>query len=377
MVDGPSAIDPDRAADARAPQGARTLNFRAVMRYRPVGPRRNTHFSPRGPLDATQTSEPTEAGPGSAPGQAAAYRRVLDDQALTDGPLDLTVPLNIAEVRAALATTGPLRRVGLAAYVAASKSASVSSARPHDGHAGGGGSHRRRIAQLPSRRLGRIFAFVAVAAALSVGTAWALVLSNNTQNTSVSLPATGAIPMAPSAKNPQPGQAAGNSGSTSAQATPSLSHSAAGQAPVPAPTKSATPTSRATPTPDPSASAGGSASASAPVSTPPGFGPGPTSTSTGQWVVLVEGANENAQEVQETTNVQGLLLELGYLASWHHRSFVDPDRSPSADASGHYGPATAEAVSEFQQYYNVSYTSQLGQCDAATYQLLVEIVNGA
>jgi hypothetical protein len=304
---------------------------------------------------------------------------VLDDQALTDGPLDLTVPLNIAEVRAALATTGPLRRVGLAAYIAASKSASVASARPHDGHGGGGGSHRRRIAQLPSRRLGRIFAFVAVAAALSVGTAWALVLSNNTQNTSVSLPATGAIPMAPSAKNPQPGQAAGNSGSTSAQATPSLSRSTAGQLPIPAPTTHPTPTSRATPTTDPSASAsaGGSASASAPVSTPPGFGPAPTATSTGQWVVLVEGANEDAQEEQETTNVQGLLLELGYLAPWHHRAFINPERSTSADPSGHYGSATAEAIEEFQQYYDVNHTAQLGQCDAETYQILLEIVDGA
>jgi hypothetical protein len=341
-------------------------------------------------LDGTQTSDPTEAGPGSAPGQASAYRRALDDQAMTDGPLDLTVPLSIAEVRAALASTGPLRKVGLAAYAAAAKSASVASARPHDGHGHSGGHGHRRLstrhaAVAASRRLGRMAAFVAITAALSVGTACALVLSNNAQNTSVSLPATGAIPVAPSVRNPQPGQIGGDSGSTSAQAAPSLSRSTGRQLPVAAST-----TKRATSTPsspsatgtasaDPSSStsAGSSASASAPATSPSTFGPAPSAGSSPQWEVLYTGENEDSQAQQETTDVQSLLLNLGFLAPWHHRSYIDPDYSVSPDPNGYYGSATADAIAQFQQDYGVDYTDQLGDCDADTYQALVEVYDEA
>lgn len=301
---------------------------------------------------------------------------------MTDGPLDLTVPLNIAEVRAALATTGPLRRVGLAAYVASAKSASAGSARPQDGH---GGGHRRNGTRYPTtkpKRLGRIFAFVAVAAALSIGTAYALVLSNNAQNASVSLPATGAIPVAPS-PNPQRGQGAVDSGSTSAQAAPSLSRSPAHHVPVaPTTTKRATPSSSATGTasanPSATASAGSSASAGDPTSTAPGgFGPGPTAGSGSQWDVLYEGENEDSQAQQETVSVQSLLLDLGYLQHWHHRTVIVAGYSVSADPSGYYGSATTQAIAEFQQDYGVDYTDQLGETDANTYQALIEAVEEA
>jgi hypothetical protein len=301
---------------------------------------------------------------------------------MTDGPLDLTVPLNIAEVRAALATTGPLRRVGLAAYVAASKSTSAGSARPQDGQ---GGGHRRAGTRYPTgkpKRLGRIFAFVAVAAALSIGTAYALVLSNNAQNTSVSLPATGEIPVAPSPSSSQRGQAAADSGSTSAQAAPSLSRSTGQQLPVSLPT-----TRRAAPSPSatatgtastrPSATASASAS-TAPTSTAP-TGSEPTSTAgsgTG-WDVLYEGQDEDSQTVQETSSVQNLLQDLGYLQVWRHRTYIDPGYTVSADPNGYYGSATTQAIAEFQEDFGVDYSDQLGETDANTYQSLVQAVQEA
>jgi len=305
----------------------------------------------------------------------------------TEGRLDLSIPLNIAEVRAALATTGPLRKVGLAAYVATSKSASVPSPRPQDGRRG----HRRKHASaLASTRIGRLIAFVAAAVALSVGTACALVLSNNTQNTSVSLPATGTIPMASSPADPQPGRAAGDSGSTSAKATPSLSRSTAGHLPVtgattrratvtPSPSISVTATTSSTASSDPSstATAGDSASAGDPTSSAPGSGccSGPTDSSggSGNWEVLYEGQNEDSQAQQETTDVQSLLLQIGYLAAWHHRSYIDPNYASSPDANGYYGPSTADAIAQFQQDYGVAYSDQPGSCDATTYQDLTEV----
>ena len=329
-------------------------------------------------MDGTQTTDPTEAGPGYVPGHASAYRRALDDQALTDGPLDLTVPLNIAEVRAALATTGPLRRVGLAAYVAASKSTSAGSAPPQDGQ---GGGHRRTGTRYPTgkpKRIGRIFAFVAVATALSIGTAYALVLSNNAQNTSVSLPATGAIPVAPSARNSQSGQVAADSGSTSAQAAPSLSRSTGHQLPVAPPTtKPATPTSSASASTGPSATASSSASTGATNTPPAGSDPTSTGGSGTQWNVLYQGQNATSQTTQETSSVQSLLQEIGFLQPWHHRTYIDPGYAVSADPNGYYGSATTQAIAEFQQDYGVDYSGQLGDTDANTYQALVEIVEEA
>ena len=346
-------------------------------------------------MDATQTTEPTEAVPGSAPGQASAYRRALDDQAMmTEGPLDLTIPLDIAKIRAALATTGPLRRVGLAAYAAAGaapRSASAAATRPEKGH------RRARkaaaVATYPaaSRRIGRIALFVAVATALSVGTAWTLVMSTNAQNTSVSLPSSGAIPVAPSAKDPQSGGNAVNPGSTSAKAAPSLSRSTAPHPPVAAIHPTTHPASApASPTPSASATGTGAAGANptgAPTtggtSTGPAYSsaPFPINTAPG-WDVLYQGAGEDSQEQQETTSVQSLLLDLGYLAPWHHRSYVDSsyyysNNSAPSDAPGYYGSATSDAVAQFQEQYSVQYTSQLGACDVQTYEALIQVAEEA
>ena len=297
---------------------------------------------------------------------------------MTEGPLDLTVPLNIAEIRAALATTGPRRKVGLAAYVATSRSASVDPARPQDGH-------RRQHAA--SKRLGRMVAFVAAAVALSVGTACALVLSDNAQNTSVSLPATGTIPVALSPTDTQPGRTTGDSGSTSAETTPGLLHSTAPHLPVAgsttksatgAPSPSATATGTASGDPSATATADSSASATDPAGTPPSFGPAPTGNSGGtDWEVLHQGENEDSQAQQETTDVQSLLLNLGYLAPWRHRSYIDPDYTYSADATGYYGSATADAIAQFQQDYGVDYSDQLGACDATTYQDLLAVAEAS
>ena len=337
-------------------------------------------------MDGTQTTEPTEAGPGFVPVHASAYRRALDDQAMTEGPLDLTVPLNIVEVRKALSATGPLRKVGLAAYNATAKGASAAAARPQDGR---GGIHARRFTgprhMMASKRLGRIFAFVAVTATLSVGTAWALVASNNAQNTSVSLPAAGAIPQAPSTGNPQPGRGEGDSGSTTAPAAPGPSRTTGRQLPVgattsahPTPTHTASGTQSATPSA--SASAGGSPSAGSPTSTPPIFGPPPSAGGNNQWQVLSANASQSSQQQQETVSVQSLLLNLGFLEPWHRRAFADPNVSVytvSPDPSGYYGAATANAIAEFQQAYGVDFTDQAGQCDAETYQALVQIYEQA
>ncbi len=340
-------------------------------------------------MDATQTSEPTDAGPGSAPGQASAYRRALDDQAIsTEGPLDLTVPLDLAKIRAAMATTGPLRRVGLAAYAAAApRSSSAGAARPPRGH-----RRARQPAAAAPRRIGRIALFVALTATLSVGTAWTLVTSTNTQNTSVSLPSSGAIPVAPSARGPQPGTGSVNSGSTAATAPPSPSRSPLPHPPPPiahppsysasasippSPTAGATGTAGTDPTG--TTSAGGTATASAPAGSGPSYGPGPAPTA-GGWEVLYQGASEDSTEQQETTSVQSLLLDIGYLTPWHHRSYIDSyytNYTPSPDPSGDYGSSTSDAVAQFQQAYSVQFSAQLGACDNPTYQALVQVAEQA
>jgi len=154
--------------------------------------------------------------------------------------------------------------------------------------------------------------------------------------------------------------------------------------PVATPTKRVTPSSSpvatGTASADPSstASAGSSASAGDPTNTAPGgFGPGPTAGSGTQWEVLYEGENENSQAQQETSSVQTLLLELGFLQPWHHRTYVDPGYSVAADPNGYYGSATTQAIAQFQQDYGVDYTDQLGETDANTYQALVQVVDEA
>lgn len=316
-------------------------------------------------MDRTQTSEPTEAGPGF-PGQAAAARRALDENAATEGPLDLTIPLNIAEIRAALATTGPRAKAASSASAAPAASTSAASARPQESRPGGrhGGP----------KRLGRIAAFVAVAAALSVGTAGALVLSSDgSANQSVSLPASGAIPVAPSTDSAHGGVHPLGTGSTSASAAPSLSRSAADVDPVSVSRTagSAGASSTATGTAGSSATATGTDPASS-ISPPDA-----SIASSANWQTLYQGDNGTGAQKQETTDVQGLLDTIGYLQPWRHKTYVLPQYSLYAaapDPTGYYGSATADAIAEFQQNYSVGYTT-LGQCDLATYDALVQVID--
>lgn len=319
-------------------------------------------------MDGTQTSEPTEAGPGSLPGQASAYRRALDDKAATEGPLDLTIPLNIAEIRAALSTTGPHAKARSAVSTAAG--ASVASPRPHEG--------RAAARHVGPKRLGRIFAFVAVAATLSVGTAGALVMSNNSSNQSVSLPASGAIPVAPSTTTSQSGDRSMGSGSTSAHATPSLSHSTQAVDPIyidrttdRATSSSPTAASSASPSASSSASANPSSSISAPDA-PVG--------SNAAWQPLYQGQSASDQQTHETSSVQTLLDSIGYLQPWRHRTYVLATASVYAagpDPTGYYGSATSDAIAEFQQNFSIQYTGVLGECDLATYQALVQFISSS
>jgi len=319
-------------------------------------------------LDGTQTSEPTEAGPGPLPGQASAYRRALDDKAATEGPLDLTIPLNIAEIRAALSTTGPHAKARSAAPAAAS--ASVASPRPQEGRAAArhGGP----------KRLGRIAAFVAVAAALSVGTAGALVMSNNSSNQSVSLPASGAIPVAPSTTTSQSGDRSMGSGSTSAHATPSLSHSTAAVDPIDINRTTGQATSAspaATGSASPSASSAASTDPSSSISPPPA----PVG-SNADWQPLYQGESATVQQAQETSDVQTLLNSIGYLQPWRHETYVLTAASAYAagpDPHGYYGSATSDAIAEFQQAYSIQYAGALGECDLATYQALVQVISSS
>lgn len=315
-------------------------------------------------MDGTQTSEPTEAGSGSTPGRASASR-ALDEQAITEGPLDLTVPLNIAEIRAALATTGPQRKAK--PVTPADASASVGGARPQES--------RNGSRHAGPRRLGRIAAFVAVAATLSVGTAGALVLSNNSTSQSVSLPASGAIPVAPSTGASQPGQGAMGSGSTSAHATPGLSRSATDVDPVSdgqstSPVVSSWPTGK-------HRKGGPSATATAPSSS---FSPSDPVGTGAAWQPLYPGNTGSKVQSQETSYVQTALNDIGYLQPYPHKSYVLPQYSGYAagpDPSGHYGSATSDAIASFQQNFNIPYSGPLGVCDLQTYQALMVVISTA
>lgn len=281
---------------------------------------------------------------------------------MSEGPLDLTVPLDFAEIRAALSSTsGSIPAVRDASAAAPASAPREPGARRAHRHTG-------------SKRLGKIAAFVAVAAALSVGTACALVLSTPAPSgSSVSLPpTTGNIPVAPSSPAPQQGQVPITSGSTSASATPSLSHS-----PSPTPT-TASPSATATTN---SASPSSSASASASISpTPSDTSPtSPPATDSGSppygsnWVTLYWGIQDEQQEVSK---VQSLLASIGYLQPWHHRQDYYNPNAQQSDQSGVYESATEDAVAQFQQDYGVDFSGQPGTCDLATYNALVQAAGG-
>lgn len=306
-------------------------------------------------MDATQTSEPTETGPASSsPGQASAFRRALDNQAATEGPLDLTVPLDIAEVRAALANSGPLPAVPAGAAPPPGGHSGSDSAPPRDHD----GRHSRRHAG--SKRLGRIAVFVVLAASASFGTAYALVLSSGSQGSSVSLPATdGNIPVAPSESPSGQGLRSGASGSTSASATPGLSHSPTSTA-QPTGTASAGASDTATSGADPSATPSQSTQPSAPASAT--TAPASSAPAT-NWVTLYSGIQGQSQEVSQ---VQSMLENLHYLENWHRHEYLNPQNF-TADSNGTYGSATSNAVAAFQQQHGLTAS---GECDAATFQAL-------
>jgi hypothetical protein len=312
-------------------------------------------------LDATQTSDPPGIGPGT-PGQASAFRRALDEQALPtearEGPLDLTIPLDYAEIRAALSSSGSNRKPPV----------------PEDlppPPVGGGRRGRRRggeHAAIPghagSKRLGRIGVFVTLATALSVGTAAALVLSSGGQGASVSLPTTnGNLPVATAVAG-GPGQ--GSQSSATASAGPSAS-----------PSPSST-TASASPSPSRAPVSAGASAASQP-STPASADPttsqdsGSPSPTASAFTTLQEGSSGTT-----VTTVQQLLDQLGYLTQQHqHRSgtvFVDVRDRMFSDPSGSYGYATASAVASFQQDYGVG--AQPGVCDQSTFDALSAQASG-
>lgn len=290
------------------------------------------------------------------PGQASAFRRALDDQAANEGPLDLTVPLDIAEVRAALANSGPLPAVP--ADAAAPTSAAGPGSTPPRDH---DGRHSRR--HPGSKRLGRIAVFVVLAATASFGTAYALVVSSGSQGSSVSLPATdGNIPVAPSQQPSGRGQApvSGASGSASASAAASLSHSPASTA-QPTGTASAGASGAASSAAaDPSASPSRSSRPSAPAD--PTTAP-PSSAPASNWVTLYSGIQGQSQEVSQ---VQSMLEDLRYLENWHRHEYLNPQNF-TADSNGTYGSATSNAVAAFQQQHGLAAS---GECDAGTFQAL-------
>jgi len=309
-------------------------------------------------LDATQTSDPTGVGPGT-PGQASAFRRALDEQALDtgmakEGPLDLTVPLDFAEIRAALSSSG-------------------SNAKPHPpedapppavtGARRGrrrGGEHAAPAGHVGSKRLGRIGVFVALATALSVGTAAALVLSSGSQGASVSLPTTnGNLPVATAL--------AGGPGQGASSAAASLGPSTSAGSPTPSASASAT---RATASPSASGTSQDSSSPSADASS--SQTPGAPTTSPSPFTTLQQGSSGSS-----VTEVQQMLAEVNLLypqQKRHDTVFVDVQDRFLADPSGTYGDATANAVAAFQQANGVG--GQLGVCDQATFDELSAQASG-
>lgn len=310
-------------------------------------------------MDATQTSDPTGVGPGT-PGQASAFRRALDEQALDamvakEGPLDLTVPLNFAEIRAALSGSG-----------SHSKPPPPEDLPPPDpgGERRGrrrGGVHAAPPGHAGSKRLGRIGVFVALATALSVGTAAALVLSSGGQGASVSLPTTnGNLPVATSLAG-GPGQVPTSS------AAPTLSSTPSAGSPTPSASASSAPTATTTTV------AGGSQASSSPStgSTQSQSSGAPTASSS-PFTTLQQGSTGAS-----VTEVQQMLAQVDLLypqQKRHNTVFVDVQNRMLSDPSGSYGDATANAVAAFQQANGVG--AQLGVCDQATFDALSAQASG-
>jgi hypothetical protein len=302
-------------------------------------------------LDATQTSDPTGVGPGT-PGQASAFRRALDEQALDagvakEGPLDLTVPLDFAEIRAALSSSGSNRKPHPPEDLPPPPAAGRRGRRR-------GGEHAAPPGHAGSKRLGRIGVFVALATALSVGTAAALVLSSGGQGASVSLPTTnGNLPVATVLAG-GPGQVPTSSASAGLSPSPSAG-SATPSASLSAPRSAG-----------PSASGGSQASSSPSAGATQSQAPAAPTASAPAFTTLQQGSSGAA-----VTEVQQMLAEVDLLYQQqkrHDTVFVDVQDRYLSDPSGSYGDATAYAVAAFQQENGVG--SQWGVCDQATFAAL-------
>jgi Putative peptidoglycan binding domain len=304
-------------------------------------------------LDATQTSDPTGVGPGT-PGQASAFRRALDDQALhaeaaKEGPLDLTVPLDVAEIRAALSSSGSNKKPPPPEDLPPPLPGAVRRGRRR------GGEHAAPPGHAGSKRLGRIGVFVALATALSVGTAAALVLSSGGQGASVSLPTTnGNLPVVATAVAGGPGQVPQSSSAAS-----------------PSPSLSASPSASAA-APSPSASAGSPSPVSSP-SAAPTQSQDPGTPSASPFPTLQQGSSGAT-----VTEVQQMLAELYLLIQQRqHRDgtvFTYVRNRTLSDPSGSYGDATATAVAAFQQADGVG--AEPGVVDQATFDALTAATSG-
>lgn len=316
------------------------------------------------------------AGP-AEPGQASAFRRALDKQAVAEGPggalvpsgaHDLTMPLDLRAVRAALAfsptaeshtqtqvetqipvqvpaqlpavrTPTVIQHADSASAVVAAEAAPPPEPPAKDRDADGRG---RTPARLPTA--------VWISAVLAAIAGAALILVDQGH---------GSDPLAPSALPVK---------ASSRAASPYASHSAAVTSPSHSP--------RPSHTPAPSKSAGPSASPSATpspgdsglVTLPMALGQG----STGVFVA----------DVQRRLADLGLLTPISGSSSFRDSGWtlweVDQQRGPSPDADGYYGKATDYAIIAFKRHFLESDQGPVppGGCDAQTYLKLRQETSG-
>jgi hypothetical protein len=316
--------------------------------------------APRLPGAEAPTS-PRQDGP-AAPGQASAFRRALDKQAVADDPdgalvpsgaHDLTAPLDLQAIRAALArasagetTILPIMSTPTSTVIkypgppCAVEPSSPPSEPPGDGDSaarGNGGGGRRTPGRLPTA--------VWISAVLAALAGAALILVDQGHD---------GDPLAPTAL---PAKA---SHSAPAQPTSTPPPSPAAHSPSARPSTA--------PQPPPSRSAT-SHSASAPPSSEP--------SGTGAFVTLSQGSAGAA-----VVDVQRRLSDLGLLSASPDDSIyrdsqwtlweIQQQRGPSPDTGGYYGQATDYAIMAFKRHYldNDQGPVPPGSCDAATYSKL-------
>lgn len=309
------------------------------------------------------------AGP-AAPGQASAFRRALDKQAVApesgsslvpSGAHDLTMPIDLRAVRAALALSPTaeshtltqvetqipvqpqpqLPAVRTPTVIQRAESAAVTAAQPpgpprdadsdesSDGQDADGGS--RSPARLPTA--------VWISAFLAAIAAAALILVDQGH---------GSDPLAPSAlpakaSSPAPSSATHAATPPSPEQSPSSRPSHTAAASKPAPSTS------------PSSTVPGGSGLTLPMSLSQG--------STGAFVV----------DIQRRLSSLGLLTSVQGSSSFRDSSWtlweVQQDRGPNADSNGYYGRATDYAIIAFKRHFlnNDQGPVPSGGCDAQTY----------